>query len=105
LLCDVLSLVRFALHQDDELVPFLDRVNERFRVWLQQQKTAGRRFTPQQLAWLEMMRDHIATSAAIEMDDFDYVPFNQQGGLSRARLVFGEELGKVMQELNEVLAA
>ncbi len=105
LLTDVVSLVRFALHQDEELVPFPERVERKFRVWLQQQETAGRRFTGSQLRWLEMMRDHIGTSLAVEVDDFDYTPFVDEGGLGKARQVFGEELGEVMRELNEALAA
>lgn len=105
LLTDVVSLVRFALHQDEELVPFPERVERKFRVWLQQQETAGRRFTESQRKWLEMMRDHIGTSLAVEMDDFSYTPFVGEGGLGKARQIFGEELGDVMRELNEVLAA
>ncbi|HXU34499.1 MAG TPA: type I restriction-modification enzyme R subunit C-terminal domain-containing protein [Thermoanaerobaculia bacterium] len=105
LLTDVVSLVRFALHQDEELVPFPERVERKFRVWLQQQETAGRRFSKSQLRWLEMMRDHIGASLTVEVDDFDYTPFVDEGGLGKARQVFGEELGEVMRELNEALAA
>ena len=105
LLTDVVSLVRFALHQDEELVPYPERVQERFREWLLAQDNAGRRFQPQQLRWLEMMRDHIATSLEMDLDDFGYTPFAEEGGLGRARQVFGGELGTVMAELNEVLAA
>ncbi len=105
LLTDVVSLVRFALHRDEELVPFGERVGQKFRVWLQQQETAGRKFTAGQLRWLEMMRDHIGTSLAVEVDDFTYTPFVEEGGLGKARQVFGEALGEVMRELNEVLAA
>ena len=40
-LTDIVSLVRYALHQDDELVPFGDKVHERFENWLAQQENAG----------------------------------------------------------------
>ena len=33
------------------------------------------------------------------------VPFVQEGGLGRANQVFGDELGPLLQELNQVLAA
>lgn len=33
------SLVRFAIHQDNELVPFPKRVNANFRVWLATQQS------------------------------------------------------------------
>jgi len=62
-------------------------------------------FTPDQLAWLYLIRDHIATSCSIEEDDFDFAPFAQQGGLGRATQLFGAELPKLLDELNTVLAA
>ncbi len=40
ILTDLVSLVRFAMHQDNELVPFPERVNANFKVWLAQQSTA-----------------------------------------------------------------
>jgi type I restriction enzyme R subunit len=104
-LADIVSLVRFALHQDNELRPFHDQVNERFAQWMAQQEKKGRRFTDEQRQWLEAIRDHIATSLAIQVDDFDYVPFAQRGGLGKANQVFGKDLGSLLNEMNEVLAA
>ena len=105
LLTDIVSLVRFALHQEDELTPFADQVHQRFDRWLAQQEQTGRRFTPEQRRWLEMMRDHIATSVEITPDDFDLAPFAEEGGLGKARQVFGPDLPAVLRELGEVLAA
>ncbi len=64
-LTDLVSLVRFALEQEDELVPYPELVDERFQAWLLAQENAGRTFTPAQLAWLERIRDHVAASLAI----------------------------------------
>ena len=105
LLTDIVSLVRFALHQKPELRPFADEVRERFNNWMAQQANTGRKFTDQQTRWLEMMRDHIATSLEVDVDDFDYAPFVEAGGLGKAVQVFGKELGRIVKELNEVLAA
>ncbi len=105
LLTDVVSLVRFALHQDGELVPHTDRVRARFDGWLAQQQAQGRAFTADQQRWLEMMRDHIGASWEIELDDFDLTPFASEGGLAKAAKLFGKELGGIVRELNEVLAA
>ena len=105
LLVDVVSLVKFALHQEGELVPHADRVRERFESWLAAQENRGKAFTSDQRRWLEMMRDHIATSLEIEIDDFDLTPFTNEGGLARATKLFGNELGGIVRELNEVLAA
>jgi type I restriction enzyme, R subunit len=105
LLTDIVSLVRFALHQDAELVPHAERVHARFAAWMAQQQAGGRTFTGQQRQWLEMMRDHAASSLEIAIEDFDDVPFAQEGGLGKATQVFGDQLRDVMRELNEVLAA
>jgi type I restriction enzyme R subunit len=52
-----------------------------------------------------MIRDHIAANLAIEVDDFDLAPFVQQGGLGRVHQVFGDDLNKILEDLNGVLAA
>ena len=46
-----------------------------------------------------------ATSLSIEPEDFDSVPFNQQGGLGKAHQLFGDTLPDLLDELNRVLAA
>jgi hypothetical protein len=66
---------------------------------------AGIAFTPDQLAWLVLVRDHIATSLSIEPDDFEYAPFSQRGGLGKAHQLFGDRLPALLEELNEKLAA
>ena len=104
-LTDIVSLVRFALHEQPELHPYQEDVNARFARWIAQQESAGKLFTPDQLQWLEAIRDHIATSLAIDMDDFDYAPFVQMGGLGKVYQVFGNGLQPLVNELNEVLAA
>jgi type I restriction enzyme, R subunit len=81
LLTDIVSLVRFALHHEDQLVPHAERVGVRFENWMAQQANRGRKFTEHQIRWLEMMRDHVAASLEIDINDFDDVPFVQEGGL------------------------
>ena len=124
ILTDLVSLVRFAIHQDNELVPFPERVNANFKAWLAQHQkhpspTGGRgaggegalkvggegRFTPEQMKWLEMIRDHIAANLGIEPDDFEYAPFAQEGGLGKVYQLFGDELNALIEQLNESLAA
>jgi type I restriction enzyme R subunit len=105
ILTDLVSLVRFAMHQENELVPYPERVAANFRAWLAQQAAAGKAFTAEQQQWLEMIRDHIAASLGIEIDDFDLPPFSQQGGLGRVHQLFGVELPKVIEELNRELVA
>ncbi len=102
ILTDLVSLVRFAIHQENELIPFPEKVEANFRAWLSSH--AGE-FTGEQKHWLEMIRDHIAANLGIEQDDFEYAPFSQQGGLGRVHQLFGEKLNAIIEELNETLAA
>lgn len=104
-LADMVSLVRFALHQEDELVPYPDRVRARYEAWLLQQENAGRTFTDEQRAWLDRIRDHVAASLVIAPDDFGYTPFMEHGGLGKAAQVFGPDLRPLLDELNEALSA
>ena len=105
ILTDLVSLVRFAMHQDNELVPFPERVQVNFKAWLAQQEEAGTKFTDEQHRWLEMIRDHIAANLSIETDDFDYAPFAQEGGIGKIFNIFGDKLNEIMKELNRTLAA
>jgi type I restriction enzyme R subunit len=105
ILTDLVSLVRFAIHQDNELVPFPERVSANFKSWLGSQESQGREFTPEQRRWLEMIRDHIAANLGIDPSDFDYAPFAQAGGLGKVHQLFGSDLNKIIGELNGTLAA
>lgn len=102
---DLVSLVRFALEREQLLEPFADTVQNRFLSWLERKSAQAVVFTPEQRAWLELIRDHIATSLSIEPNDFDYAPFSQRGGLGKAHQLFGNDLPKLLDELNEALAA
>jgi len=107
---DLVALVRFALEQQPLLEPFAESVNTRFDSWLKQRslQVSGlsyQPFTAEQLAWLHLIRDHIATSLAIEPDDFGYSPFAQRGGLGKAHQLFGEQLNPLLEELNLALVA
>jgi len=104
-LTDLVSLIRYALELDDELVPHSDVVKLRFDLWLAEQEQNGRAFTAAQVRWLEMFRDHIATSMTIEPEDFDLTPFNEEGGIDGAYRMFGNGLQPLIDELNMVLVA
>ena len=80
-------------------------MRHRFQGWLAMQETAGRAFTPEQVRWLEDIRDHIAGSVSIDMSAFHYAPFSQQAGLAQAYTLFGEKLAALLDELNLDLVA
>lgn len=105
LMTDIVSLVRYAVHQENELRPFKDVVFTRFEKWLSDQEKQKPKFTDEQRQWLTAIRDHIAASVSIEQDDFELPPFSQWGGLGKAYKIFGSDLQPILDQLNEALAA
>jgi type I restriction enzyme R subunit len=105
MLTDIVSLVRYALAQDDELVPFRDQVETRFAGWLLAQEQRGVTFTPEQRQWLNWMKDSIASDLALSPNSFELTPFVEHGGIGKAAQVFGDRLTPLTDELTEVLAA
>lgn len=51
------------------------------------------------------VRDHVDANLAVEPDDFEYAPFAQEGGLGKVHQLFGNELNRMLEELNGTLAA
>ena len=102
LLTDIISLVRFAIEETATLEPYKETVDQRFREWLADQEDS---FSAEQMAWLEMIKDHIAASLRIEMDDFENIPFQAKGGAIKVYQLFGDALDTILEALNEQLAA
>jgi type I restriction enzyme R subunit len=104
-LVDVIALVRHAIDPNTPLMPVGMSVEQRYQQWIADQEGAGIAFTPDQRKWLDAIKDHIASSLAIDQDDLEEVPFNTIGGLGRAYELFGDQLGAILDELNARLAA
>ncbi len=102
LLTDIISLVRFAIGDTATLEPYKETVDQQFQEWLTNQE---KEFSQEQIAWLEMIKDHIATSLRIEMDDFENIPFQAKGGAIKVYQLFGDALDTILEALNEQLAA
>lgn len=52
-----------------------------------------------------MIKDHVAASLSIDMEDFEYSPFYERGGPVKVYQLFGSDLSDMLEELNEVLTA
>jgi type I restriction enzyme R subunit len=55
--------------------------------------------------WLYLIRDHIATSVHLDLEDLDYTPFDSLGGRGKLNQLFGAEMETIIEELNEILVA
>lgn len=102
----LVSLIRKVAGIDATLTPYDKTVDRNFQQWILK-KNAGQhnRFTKEQMDWLQMLKEQIATSVHVDTDDLDYTPFDAKGGKGKMWQLFGEEMEIIINELNEALAA
>ena len=104
-LADLISVVRFEMGYADQLTPFADRVNYNFMQWTLRRNAGAVHFTDEQMDWLRLVKDHIASSLSIEPGDLELSPFDRKGGLGRFYEVFGDQYEAVLAEMNQELVA
>ena len=63
------------------------------------------KFTKEQMEWLYMLKEQIATSVHVDIEDLDYTPFDAKGGRGKMWQLFGDSMETILNELNEALAA
>ena len=102
---DLISMIRFEMGYADRLTPFADRVNYNFMQWTLRRNAGSAHFTEEQMKWLRLIKDYIATSLSIEPDDLDYSPFDKNGGRGRFFELFGEQYEEILKEMNIELVA
>jgi type I restriction enzyme R subunit len=102
----LVSLIRKVVGIDKALTPYDKTVDKNFADWVwKKQQGAAIKFTKEQMEWLYMLKEQIATSVHIETDDLDYTPFDAKGGRGKMWQLFGDEMETIINELNEALAA
>ena len=102
----LVSLIRVISGIDTVLTTYDKTVDRNFQQWILK-KNAGQhnRFTKEQMEWLYMLKEQIANSVHVDVEDLDYTPFDAKGGRGKMWQLFGEETGIIINELNEALAA
>ena len=98
-LADIISIVRHAARRES-LLKAEERVGRAMA-----RLRAGRTFTPEQEAWLDLIRAHLIENLVIEKADFTAIPFSRRGGWSPADRVFEGRLVEVLNQINEAMAA
>jgi type I restriction enzyme R subunit len=101
----LVSLIRRTIGIDEQLTPYNKTVDKNFQTWVFGKQAGSLKFTEEQMNWLRMIKDHIATSFHVEIDDLDYTPFDSQGGRGKLYQLFGDTMNEIINELNEVLVA
>jgi type I restriction enzyme, R subunit len=101
----LVSLIRKLSGVDKELTAYDKTVDKNFQDWVFKKQAGTLKFTEEQMQWLRMIKDYVAGSFHVSKDDFDLSPFNAAGGLGKFYQLFREDYEKILDELNEVLAA
>lgn len=102
----IVALIRRATGIDKNLTPYDQTIRRNFQNWiLKKHQGTTPKFTEEQMNWLRMIRNHVANSFHIEKEDLDFAPFDSAGGLGKMWQLFGEDTDRLIQELNEELAA
>ncbi|MDI6815888.1 MAG: type I restriction-modification enzyme R subunit C-terminal domain-containing protein [Actinomycetota bacterium] len=100
----LVALIRRVCGMDDKLSTFDDTVRRNFQNWVMKHHSGGsEKFNEEQMNWLRMIRDHVASSFHVGRDDLEMAPFDGQGGLGKMYQLFGARMDELLEELNEVL--
>ena len=102
---DLITLIRYTLEHDHELVPYATTVEDRYTNWLAQQHQNGVNFTDTQRWWLDRIKDTIIQTTHITIDDLDLAPFTERGGIDGAGRDLGPDAQTLIDDLNTTLAA
>lgn len=102
---DLVSLVRFSLGQVNELVPYVQLVEERYQAWLLLQANLGVSFSENQRWWLDRIKDAISQSAHFDVKDLDMSPFSERGGTDGVIRDLGNRVTDLIESMNMELAS
>ncbi len=100
-----MSLLRYTVGTDDELVPYADRVQERYAGWLPSRSRPASPSPTRRGGGSTAWSTSSPSSAGITADDLDDAPFTERGGIDGALRDLGDRAGDLLDELNEELTA
>lgn len=101
----LIALIRRVCGIDENLTAYEKTIDRNFQNWVFGKQSGALKFNDEQMQWLRMIKDHVATSFHIEREDFEYEPFAPAGGLGKMYQLFGEQMNPIIEEINVALAA
>lgn len=102
----LVALIRRVVGIDDKISTFDFTVSKNFQAWIMKHHSgSNQKFTKEQVKWLHMIRDHFVNSFHFDLDDLEMSPFDAQGGLGKMYQLFGDDMNKIIYELNSELVA
>ena len=101
----LVALIRKVCGIDKNLTDYAKTIDRNFQNWVFGKQSGALKFNEEQMLWLRMIKDHVATSFHIEQSDFEYEPFAPAGGLGKMYQLFGGQMDEIIEEINVALAA
>lgn len=102
----LIALIRRVSGLDHKLSPFTETVRRNFQHWILSHNAGkGKKFSKEQMNWLRMIRDHIASSLHFEVEDLDRTPFDANGSRAKMYDLFGDDMYRLIDNINNELAA
>ena len=84
--------------------PYGENVDKNFNAWIEENRAKGRIFTEEEMEWLVMMKKYFVSFREINITAINQTPFIAKGGIDKAYGLFGQDLNKILEELNEKLS-
>ncbi|MFH1224190.1 MAG: type I restriction-modification enzyme R subunit C-terminal domain-containing protein [Candidatus Diapherotrites archaeon] len=98
-LADIISIIKHAA-KNEPLLTAEERVAKAI-----EKVTKGKQFTPEQVQWLELIKNHMVTNLAVEKEDFEEMPiFARRGSWKKADKIFNGKLEPLLKQFNEAMA-
>lgn len=101
----LVSLIRRVLEIDTVLTSLDVTINKNFQTWIFKQQAGATKYNEEQMEWLRLIKDHVATSLEVDKADLENTPFAERGGLSKFFKLFGSDYETLITELNNTLVA
>jgi type I restriction enzyme, R subunit len=101
----LVAILRHTCGIDDTLNSYDKTVDKNFQDWVFKKQAGTLKYTDEQMQWLRLVKEHIATSIHLDVEDLDYTPFDAIGGRGRMWQIFGDGMNDIINELNGELAA
>lgn len=102
----LVALIRRACEIDASISNYKDVVHRNFQSWIMKRHSGNsEKFTPEQMEWLHMIREHIIQSFHVDRESFELSPFDAKGGLGKVYQLFGTQMDSLLDEINEAVAA
>ena len=100
-LADIISMVKHAAREEEPILTAEQRVDRAMKTVM-----AGKELNEEQMKWLGLIREHLVANLTLDLSDFKIAPiFETRGGLGRARILFGDELEVLIEQVNFAIAA